>query len=225
MDHQISQISHNSKVKLIWVTPKAEKIISYCARVSNPKNQENYSTQNKLIEYCIKHKHWSIFETASFCVEINTSRAIGRQILRHRSFTFQEFSQRYEKAVDFEFYGARKQDLKNRQNSTDNLDEATQDWFLEAQEKVIHQSLDLYYQALEKGIAKECARFLLPESTSTKMYMSGNLRSWIHYLELRTGFETQLEHREIAQDCMIIFIEQFPIISKALGWIKNPCNE
>lgn len=190
------------------------------ARVSSP-NQEN-PEKDKLIKYLITHKHWSPFEMAHMTVEIRTSRAIGRQILRHRSFTFQEFSQRYAESFDVEFYEARRQDTKNRQNSINNLDDETQDWFLEAQEKVVNLAYELYHCALEKGIAKESARFLLPELSSTKMYMSGNLRNWIHYIELRTGPETQLEHREIAQRCKEIFIEQFPIISKALNWT---CNE
>jgi thymidylate synthase (FAD) len=207
-------------VKLISSTPNAEKLLVYMARVSSP-NQEN-PEKDKLINYLIRNKHWSPFEMIHMTVEIHTSRAIGRQILRHRSFTFQEFSQRYEKSVDFDFYGARRQDLKNRQNSVDDLPDEIDVWFLDAQEQVITLAHKLYYEALDKGIAKECARFLLPELAQTKMYMSGNLRSWIHYLELRTGQETQLEHREIAKECKRIFMEQFPTIAKALNWT---CNE
>lgn len=187
------------------------------ARVSSP-NQDN-PEKDKLIKYLITHKHWSPFEMAYLTVEIRTSRAIGRQILRHRSFTFQEFSQRYEKSFDIEYYGARRQDSKNRQNSIDDLPDEVDTWFLQAQEQVVNLAYALYHEALAKGIAKECARFLLPELTTTKMYMSGNIRSWMHYLQLRTGQETQLEHREIAERCKQIFIEQFPTISKALEWI------
>lgn len=205
-------------VKLIHTTPKSEKLIAYMARVSSPQ-QDNPSYEN-LIKYLIAKKHWSPFEMVNLCLEITTSRAIAQQILRHRSFNFQEFSQRYSKVspIAFEYYEARRQDTKNRQNSINDLPEDTQNWFLEAQEKVNTQSFSLYYEALEKGIAKESARFLLPLSTETKIYMNGSLRSWVHYIQLRTEISTQLEHREVADKCKQIFIEQFPIISKALEW-------
>lgn len=205
------------EVKLISITPEAEKIIAHCARVSNPKNQDNPEIE-KLLSYCIKNQHWSIFETGNMVLEITTSRAISAQILRHRSFTFQEFSQRYAEVTEFETYEARAQDLKNRQNSTDTLSEETKNWFKNIQLKLYSEALINYQIALEKGIAKECARFLLPLSTQTKLYMNGSIRSWIHYINLRTENGTQLEHKVIAEECKRIFKEQLPIISKALGW-------
>ena len=203
-------------VRLIHTTPEAEKHIAYCARVSSPK-QDN-PEYDKLLSYCIKHKHWSIFEMASMCIEIKTTRAIAAQILRHRSFSFQEFSQRYSEAQNFDFTEARRQDLKNKQNSIADLSDEDQQWFYDAQSQVILLSNKLYKEALDKGVAKECARFLLPLNTETKMYMYGNIRSWIHYIEVRTDSSTQLEHREIAEECKRIFIEQFPVIAKALEW-------
>lgn len=202
--------------KLVHVTPDAESLIAYTARVSSP-NQDNPENE-KLIKYLISNKHWSPFEMANLCIEITTTRAISRQILRHRSFSFQEFSQRYAKAQNIQRYKARRQDTKNRQNSTDDLDQETQQWFLDAQQDLYEKSSFYYEEALKKGIAKESARILLPEATETKLYMNGSIRSWIHYIELRTDKSTQLEHREIAEDCKRIFIEQFPVISKALGW-------
>jgi len=204
------------KVKLVWVTPDAEKEMMYCARVSNPSNQN--STSTKLLDYCIKNSHWSIFEMANFCVEIETSRAIAQQILRHRSFSFQEFSQRYAACSDTQFYNARRQDNKNRQNSIDDMSKEDKDWFLNAQIETWTKSNDLYKQALDRGIAKEQARFLLPLSTTTKLYMNGTVRSWLHYLDLRCGNGTQLEHKEIAECIKSIFIEQFPNIAKAKEW-------
>lgn len=205
------------EVKLISVTPEAEKLMGYCARVSNPSNQDNPDV-SKLLAYCLKHGHVSIFEQADMTVEITTSRAIAAQILRHRSFTFQEFSQRYAKVQSAEVYPARSQDTKNRQNSVDNMDEATKEWFLNAQNQVINDSFELYEEALGKGIAKEQARFLLPLSTTTKLYMKGSVRSWIHYLTLRTGNGTQKEHQEIALAIKQLFMVELPIVSKALGW-------
>lgn len=205
------------EVKLISITPDSEKTIAYCARVSNPSNQDNPDYE-KLLAYCIKNQHWSIFETTNLVLEITTSRAISAQILRHRSFTFQEFSQRYAETTKFENYFARKQDTKNRQNSTDNLDVETQDWFRSKLEETHNKAYTNYRAALEKGIAKESARFLLPLSTQTKLYMNGSIRSWIHYILLRTDKSTQLEHRLIAEECKKIFKEQLPLISKALGW-------
>lgn len=205
------------EVKLVSINPNAEHMISYCARVSNPKNQDNLDYE-KLLNYCIKNQHWSIFEMANMCVEITTSRAISAQILRHKSFSFQEFSQRYSEATTFETYLPRRQDIKNRQNSTDDLDEGAKYWFEKAQEEVQELALENYNQALKMGIAKECARMLLPLSTQTRLYMNGNIRSWITYITLRTDKSTQLEHREIAEQCKRIFKEQLPIVSKALGW-------
>lgn len=205
-----------SKVNLISITPEAEKHIMYCARVSNPKNQNSANTS--LLHYCIKHGHWSIFEQAHMTLEITTSRGISAQLLRHRSFCFQEFSQRYSKSQDFIIYEARRQDLKNRQNSVDNLSENTKYWFELAQKDLIAKSTALYEQALNMGIAKEQARFLLPLSTQTKLYMSGNIRSWMHYIDLRSANGTQKEHQEIALQCKEIFKKELPNISKALKW-------
>lgn len=206
--------------KLISITPESEKIIAYCARVSNPANQDNPEVA-KLLSYCIKHGHWSIFEMANMCVEITTSRAIAAQILRHKSFSFQEFSQRYAEVgepPEAVIYQARRQDLKNRQNSIDDMSEDDKIWFKNAQEDVAEFAYQRYKLALRKGIAKEQARFLLPLSTETKLYMNGSVRSWIHYLQLRTDKATQLEHREIAEGIKAIFCEQLPTIAKALDW-------
>ncbi|NQU46107.1 MAG: FAD-dependent thymidylate synthase [Chlorobium sp.] len=194
----------------------AEGLMAYCARVSSPHQETpDYA---KLLAYCITHKHWSVFEMADMTVEIVTSRAISPQILRHRSFQFQEFSQRYAQAQAIEHYTPRRQDEKNRQNSLEDLDEATVTWFSEAQDEVASLAMDKYEGALEKGIAKECARALLPMATQTKLYMKGTVRSWIHYLEVRTDPATQKEHREIADGIMAIFVKQFPVTASALGW-------
>ncbi len=203
-------------VKLISITPDSEKLVAYCARVSS--NQQDNPSISKLLRYCIKHKHWSIFETAYLTVEINTSRAISAQILRHRSFTFQEFSQRYAEVPDFISYKARRQDKKNRQNSIDDMSIEDRHWFDLAQDRVQSITASLYLDALDRGIAKEQARFLLPMSSKTKIYMTGNIRSWIHYLELRTAIETQKEHRDIAIQVKEIFKQELPIISGALEW-------
>jgi len=205
------------EVCLIAITPKAEEVMAYCARVSNPKNQDNPDVSG-LLGYCAKHGHWSVFEQANMVLEVQTSRAIAPQILRHRSFSFQEFSQRYAKADDFMLTRARRQDHKNRQNSIDDFDQVTQGWFETTQQQVWDFSFQKYSEALEKGIAKECARSLLPLSAATKIYMNGTIRSWIHYIELRTNAATQMEHRAIAEKCREIFIEQLPAVSKALGW-------
>lgn len=208
------------KVKLITATPEAEKLMMYCARVSNPKNQDSDNT--KLLTYCIKHGHWSIFEMANMVVEIETSRAISAQILRHRSFSFQEFSQRYKEVTafdnTFEIYNARSQDNKNRQNSIDNMSEGDRLWFEAAQLDVQQLAMEKYDEALSRGVAKEQARFLLPSNVKTKLYMNGTVRSWIHYLNLRNGNGTQLEHKEIADAIKDIFIKEFPVISEALNW-------
>ena len=193
-----------------------EGLMAYCARVSSP-HQET-PDYGKLLAYCITNKHWSVFEMADMTVEIVTSRAISPQILRHRSFQFQEFSQRYAKAQEIEHYEPRGQDSKNRQNSLDNLEESTKTWFVEAQEEIAALSLERYNTALEKGIAKECARVLLPLGTRTRLYMKGSVRSWIHYLEVRTDKSTQKEHRDIALGIREIFREQFPVTAAALGW-------
>ncbi len=210
-----------SKVCFVSVTPDAEKTIGYIARVSNPNNQDNPKVE-KLLEYCIKHGHWSIFEQAHMTLEINTSRAIGAQILRHRSFTFQEFSQRY---ANTELLGTniplpdlRRQDEKNRQNSIDDLDEK-QVAFLQGRiSQYFAEGIDLYSELIREGVAKECARMVLPLATPTKIYMTGSVRSWIHYIELRSAHGTQKEHMDIALDAKRVFKEQFPICSTALGW-------
>lgn len=202
----------------VYEARTTEPLIAYTARVSNPAGQMNNETTPKLLAYLIKNKHWSPFEMVSMTVEIKTSRAIAQQILRHRSFSFQEFSQRYAKATEFEIYPARRQDVKNRQNSIDDMSEADKGWFEYAQRTIQNHSVDLYDLALAKGIAKEQARFLLPLGTATTLYMSGTARSWIHYLQLRTEPGTQLEHREIAEDIKTIFCGQFPSTSEALGW-------
>jgi thymidylate synthase (FAD) len=202
-------------VKLVHVTPDAEKHIAYCARVSSP-NQDNPEFF-KLLKYLIKHKHWSPYEMASMCVEITTSRGIAAQILRHRSFSFQEFSQRYSVAgEEFETYGARRQDLKNKQNSIDDMNKDDQVWFQNAQEDLQKYSVMVYDQALKRGIAKEQARFVLPLSVSTKMYMMGSFRSWMTYFITRMDESTQLEHREIAKACFAIFKENAPTIGGIL---------
>ena len=209
-------------VKLISVSPDAEKHMAYCARVSNPSNQGNDNYAG-LLRYCIKHQHWSIFEQAFMTIEINTTRGLAAQILRHRSFTYQEFSQRY---ADSSLLGdniplpkLRKQDEKNRQNSTDDLDPMlVQDLEIRMQ-KYFKDGMDLYKKMLDLGVAKECARFVLPLATPTRLYMSGTVRSWIHYIELRSGHGTQKEHMDIANACKDIFTEQFPTVAEALKWI------
>lgn len=207
-------------IKLISVTPNAEETIAYCARVSSP-NQDNPNISG-LLKYMIREGHWSPFEMANMVVEITTSRAIAQQILRHRSFSFQEFSQRYAAVERFQFYGARRQDEKNRQNSIDDLDEHTKEWFLEAQREVMNHNFSIYKWALNKGIAKEVARFLLPLNVETKLYMNGTIRSWIHYIQLRSPEHgTQKEHSDIVAEIKEIFVEQFPVIAEALEWNKN----
>jgi thymidylate synthase (FAD) len=210
-------------VKLVSVTPETEKTIAYCARVSNPNNQDsdNYA---KLLKYCIDHKHWSIFEHGFMTLEINTTRGLAAQILRHRSFTFQEFSQRYADATllaeDIPLFDLRRQDTKNRQNSIDDLpEEIIYRWNSKLREHFA-KSKAIYDGMIKDGIAKECARFVLPLATPTRLYMSGSVRNWIHYIELRSGHGTQKEHMIIANQCKTIFVDQFSIISEALGW-KN----
>ena len=207
-------------VKLVSVTPDAEKTMAHIARVSNPRNQDNEKFAG-LLKYCIKHNHWSVFEQSSMTLEIETTRAIAAQILRHRSFTFQEFSQRYAdstKLGEIPIPDLRKQDLKNRQNSTDDLDSFVKQK-LELQMNTLFSSATaLYQQMLEEGVAKECARMVLPLCTPTRIYMTGSCRSWIHYIDLRSAHGTQKEHMDIAQACKTVFIEQFPIVSEALEW-------
>ena len=208
-------------VKLISVTPDAEKTMAFIARVSNPANQDN-ENYAKLLAYCIKHNHWSVFEQSSMTLEIETNRGIAAQILRHRSFTYQEFSQRY---ADSSLLGEipvpdlRRQDTKNRQNSIDDIDEdAKQDLWLKINDH-FKESMQLYKELLDKGIAKECARFVLPLATPTRIYMTGSCRSWIHYINLRSANGTQKEHMDIALACKKIFKEQFPSVSEALEWV------
>jgi thymidylate synthase (FAD) len=207
----------DSLVDLVVITPNAEALVGYCARVSNPANQDKPA--GKLLKYMIDHKHWSPFEMANMVVEITTSRAISAQILRHRSFSFQEFSQRYASVQEFVEYPARRQDEKNRQNSLDDLNDGDRQWFFNAQAEVNALAMKRYADALKLGVAKECARFLLPMSSKTTLYMNGNLRSWIHYIQLRTDESVQLEHREIAKAIKRIFMQECPIISEALEWI------
>jgi thymidylate synthase (FAD) len=188
-----------SKVNLIWSTPNGEDLVAFMARVSNPENQDNKETASKLVKYLIKNKHWSPLDMVDMCVEIETTRDIARQILRHRSFYFQEFSQRYAAVSDFQFSEVRMQDEKNRQNSLETDDTYIKNWWNAAQLRVQSEAELMYNQALKKGIAKEQARKLLPEGlTMSKMYMKGTLRNWIHYIDVRCDPSTQKEHREVA---------------------------
>jgi len=210
-----------SKIKLITVTPDAEKTMAYVARVSNPSNQDNENYAG-LLRYCIKHNHWSVFEQSHMTLEIETSRGIAAQILRHRSFTFQEFSQRYADTNlltrDIPVPELRRQDDKNRQNSTDDLEGYLKIVLeTEIQEHFIRAN-NLYKRLLEAGVAKECARFVLPLATQTKIYMTGSCRSWIHYIDLRSAHGTQKEHMQIAEACREVFKEQFPTVAEALQW-------
>ena len=193
----------------------AEDLIAFCARVSNPKNQMNTKTAPKLIKFLIKHKHWSPFELASMCVEIKTSRAIAAQILRHRSFSFQEFSQRYSQATELEPLELRSPAEKNRQSSTETI---TDHKIIAEARGVQYQAMQVYEDLIEAGVAKECARAVLPLGTQTTMYMNGTVRSWIHYINLRTEENTQKEHRDIANSIKSIFVEEFPNVSEALDW-------
>lgn len=213
-----------TNVRLISVTPDAEKTIGYVARVSNPKNQDNPNVAG-LLKYCIKHQHWSIFEQAFMTLEIETTRGLAAQILRHRSFTYQEFSQRY---ADSSLLGnsiplpkLRRQDDKNRQNSIDDIDPLMQQDFEIKMQRHFVDGMKLYKEMLDAGIAKECARFVLPLATPTKLYMSGSIRSWMHYIDLRSAHGTQKEHMDIAEACRDIFIEQFPIIAEAHDYVHT----
>ena len=209
-------------VKLVSITPDAEKMMAYVARVSNPSNQDN-EKYSGLLKYCIKHNHWSVFEQSYMTLEIETTRAIASQILRHRSFTYQEFSQRY---ADSSLLGEkiklpelRRQDTKNRQNSIDDLDPFTVQNLELQMQTLFDSSMALYQQMLERGVAKECARNVLPLCVGTKIYMTGSCRSWIHYITLRSANGTQKEHMDVALACKEVFVEQFPAVSEALEWI------
>ena len=202
------------------VTPDAEKQMGYIARVSNPQNQGNPAVAG-LLGYCIKHGHWSVFEQAHMTVEIETTRGIAAQILRHRSFTFQEFSQRYANTNllgEIPVPDLRSQDLKNRQNSNDDIPEEQKKRLQDQIARYFAEGIDLYNELIREGVAKECARFVLPLATPTHIYMTGSVRSWIHYIDLRSAHGTQKEHMDIAEACRQIFIEQFPIVSTALDW-------
>lgn len=207
-------------IEFVSITPDAEMHMSFCARVSNPKNQKHGECY-KLLKYCIDHKHWSVFESSYMTLKINTSIAISRQILRHRSFTFQEFSQRYSTVSDigdFLEIELRRQDNKNRQNSIDDLDENLK-YSYEKRIKVLLGNIkNLYNEMIDSGVAKECARLILPMVTPTSMYMTGNCRQWIHYIQLREDNGTQLEHQKVAKDIKNVFIQKFPLVSKALEW-------
>ena len=209
-------------VKLIQVTPKPEEQMAYIARVSNPNNQDNPNFAG-LLKYCIKHNHWSVFEQAYMTLEIETTRGLAAQILRHRSFTFQEFSQRYADtnllSENITVPELRHQDKENRQNSIDNVDAHKQQTYEIKIRKHFEEALELYNDMLKNGIAKECARFVLPLATPTKLYMTGSCRSWVHYIDLRSAHGTQKEHMVIAEECRAIFAEQFPSVSEALGWL------
>ena len=208
-------------VQFVSVTPDAEKTMAYIARVSNPANQDNEKYAG-LLKYCIKHNHWSVFEQSTMTLEIETTRAIAAQILRHRSFTFQEFSQRYAQTTslgDIELPELRRQDAKNRQNSTDDLDPEIADKFERQMITLFSSSKALYESMLKQGVAKECARMVLPLCTPTRIYMTGSCRSWIHYINLRSAHGTQKEHMVIADACRKVFTEQFPAVSEALEWV------
>jgi thymidylate synthase (FAD) len=219
-----------SNVKIVAITKplikiedkelSAEDLLVYVARVSNPSNQLNLNTGAKLLGHCIDHKHWSVFDQAYLTVEIQTSLAISSQILRHKSMNFQQFSRRYSaETVDFELHDARRQDFKNRQNSIADMSNADIQWFHDTQNKVNSEAQKLYEEAISKGIAKELARMLLPVSTKTSLYMSGSLRSFLHYVQVRTDPSTQKEHRDVALGVKKILVEHFPVTSEALGWI------
>ena len=208
-------------VKLVSVTPDAEQTMAYVARVSNPNNQEN-PNYAKLLGYCIKHNHWSVFEQSFMTLEIETTRGLAAQILRHRSFTYQEFSQRYADSSllseTIPLPELRRQDTKNRQNSIDDIDPFVKQEFEIKMRRHFDEAMVLYQSMLDMGVAKECARFVLPLATPTRLYMSGSCRSWIHYIQLRSANGTQKEHMEIAEECKKIFAEQFPTVAEALEW-------
>lgn len=206
-----------SVVKVVWATPNAEEAVAYCARVSNPENQNAQETAPKLLKYLIKHKHWSPFEMANVCMEIETTRDIARQILRHRSFSFQEFSQRYAAVQGFELSEVRLQDIRNRQNSIEVGDSDLHSWWFKAQQRIRDDAELVYNMALAKGVAKEQARKLLPEGlTMSRLYMNGTLRSWLHYVDIRCDKATQKEHREVAEKCRDELTKLFPNVMSAV---------
>ena len=209
-------------VKLVSATPDAEKHMAYVARVSNPNNQDSDKFAG-LLKYCIKHGHWSVFEQAFMTVEINTTRGLAAQILRHRSFTYQEFSQRYADssmlAKEIPLPSLRRQDTKNRQNSIDDIDPLMQQDFEIKMQRHFVDGMKLYKEMLDAGIAKECARFVLPLATPTRLYMTGSVRSWVHYIDLRSAHGTQKEHMDVAEETRSIFIKQFPTVAEALEWV------
>ena len=211
------------KVSLVTVTPDAEKTMAYVARVSNPNNQEN-PNYAKLLGYCIKHGHWSVFEQAHMTLEIETTRGLAAQLLRHRSFTMQEFSQRYAStnllSDTIELPELRRQDTKNRQNSTDDLDPVIVERLNRQMVTLFSSASALYNQMLDAGVAKECARFVLPLACPTRLYMTGSVRSWYHYIDLRSANGTQKEHMDIALGAKKIFCEQFPAVAEAMEWIS-----
>ena len=213
----------DTQIKLVSVTPDAEQHMAYVARVSNPSNQGNDNFAG-LLRYCIKHQHWSVFEQAFMTVEINTTRGLAAQILRHRSFTFQEFSQRY---ADTNLLDSvipipdlRSQDSKNRQNSNDDIPQEKKKEYQALISRHFSEAMDLYNALLQEGVAKECARFVLPLATPTRIYMTGSVRSWIHYIDLRSAHGTQKEHMDVAEGVRRIFTEQFPVVAEALEWSK-----
>ena len=213
----------DTPIKLVSVTPDAEKLMAYVARVSNPNNQGNDKFAG-LLKYCIEHGHWSVFEQSFMTVEINTTRGLAAQILRHRSFTFQEFSQRY---ADTNLLDSmipvpdlRSQDSKNRQNSNDDIPPEKKEEYQALIARHFSEAMDLYNALLQEGVAKECARFVLPLATPTRIYMTGSVRSWIHYIDLRSAHGTQKEHMQVAEEVRSIFTEQFPVVAEALEWAK-----
>jgi len=213
----------DTPIKLVSVTPDAEQHMAYVARVSNPSNQGNDKFAG-LLKYCIQHGHWSVFEQAFMTVEINTTRGLAAQILRHRSFTFQEFSQRY---ADTNLLDSvipvpdlRSQDSKNRQNSNDDIPEEKKEEYQALIARHFSEAMDLYNALLQEGVAKECARFVLPLATPTRIYMTGSVRSWVHYIDLRSAHGTQKEHIDVVAEIRKIFSEQFPTVAEALDWAK-----
>ena len=217
------KMTTDSQIKLVSVTPDAEQHMAYVARVSNPNNQDNDKFAG-LLKYCIKHGHWSVFEQAFMTVEINTTRGLAAQILRHRSFTFQEFSQRYADTnlldSSIPVPDLRSQDLKNRQNSNDDISQEKKEEYQALIARHFSEAMDLYNALLQEGVAKECARFVLPLATPTRIYMTGSVRSWVHYIDLRSAHGTQKEHMDVVKRVRSIFSEQFPTVAQALDWVS-----